>query len=96
EPVHDPVTVDAENAAGAFGGSGASVACLCSSDTLYAEQAADVAAALRAAGATRVLLAGRPGEAECATGYGTDGFVHAGGDAVALLTSLLDCMGVDA
>jgi methylmalonyl-CoA mutase len=95
EPVHDPVTVDATTVAEAFARSGAQVACLCSSDALYEEQAAPVAAALRAAGAGRVFLAGRPGAHEQAyTEAGVDGFVFAGGDAVAALTSVLDRMGV--
>src|SRR6185312_1772207 len=76
---------------GAFGGSGTTVACLCSSDTLYAEHAEAAAAALRAAGATRVFLAGRPGEHPYA---GVDDYVFAGGDAVAVLSSVLDHMGV--
>ncbi|MFH9105177.1 methylmalonyl-CoA mutase family protein [Streptomyces albus] len=98
QPVHDPVTVDAGTVARAFGDSGATVACLCSSDAVYAEEAAATAAALKEAGARRVLLAGRP-DAEARTAYlaaGIDEFVHAGGDAVAALTSLLDRMGVDA
>ncbi|MFJ9840337.1 methylmalonyl-CoA mutase family protein [Kitasatospora sp. NPDC101155] len=70
----------------AFAASGATVACLCSSDALYAEHAEAVAAALRAAGAQRVLLAGRLAEVPA----GVDEFIHAGGDAVAVLTSLLD------
>ena len=45
----------------AFKASGAKLACLCSSDEVYAEQAAEAAKALAAAGAT-VHLAGRPGE----------------------------------
>ncbi|WUD76558.1 methylmalonyl-CoA mutase small subunit [Streptomyces sp. NBC_00510] len=95
EPVHDPVTVDAATVAEAFARSGAQIACLCSSDALYEERAADVAAALKAAGAGRVFLAGRPGEHEQAyTAAGVDGFVFAGGDAVAVLTSVLDRMGV--
>ncbi|WP_405818450.1 methylmalonyl-CoA mutase family protein [Streptomyces sp. NBC_00838] len=95
EPVHDPVTVDAATAADAFERSGAAIACLCSSDPLYAEQAGDVAAALKSAGATRVYLAGRPGELrESLTRAGVDEFVAAGGDAVAQLTSALDHMGV--
>ncbi|MFF2184841.1 methylmalonyl-CoA mutase family protein [Streptomyces sp. NPDC058155] len=95
EPVHDPVTVDATTAADAFERSGAAIACLCSSDPLYAEQAGEVAAALKSAGATRVYLAGRPGELrESLTGAGVDEFVAAGGDAVAQLTSALDHMGV--
>ncbi|MFJ2866601.1 methylmalonyl-CoA mutase small subunit [Kitasatospora sp. NPDC087314] len=81
---------DAVAFAEAFTASGASVACLCSSDALYAEHAGAVAAALKAAGARRVLLAGRPGEQRAAyEAAGVDGFVAAGGDAVATLTGLL-------
>lgn len=95
EPVHDPVTVDASTAADAFTRSGATIACLCSSDPLYAEQAGEVAAALTSAGATRVYLAGRPGELrESLTRAGVEEFVAAGADAVAVLTSALDHMGV--
>ncbi|MFF8917598.1 methylmalonyl-CoA mutase small subunit [Streptomyces sp. NPDC015032] len=89
EPVHDPVSVDATTAAGAFESSGATVACLCSSDTLYAEQAGAVAEALGSAGAQRVFLAGRPAEYT-----GIDEYVFAGSDVVAVLSSLLDRMGV--
>ncbi|WP_327675048.1 methylmalonyl-CoA mutase family protein [Kitasatospora sp. NBC_00458] len=75
----------------AFAASGARVACLCSSDALYGEHAGAVAAALKAAGARRVLLAGRPGEQrEAYQAAGVDEFVFAGGDAVATLASLLD------
>ncbi|MFF2324582.1 MULTISPECIES: methylmalonyl-CoA mutase small subunit [unclassified Streptomyces] len=89
EPVHDPVSVDAATAADAFRASGARVACLCSSDTLYAEQAGAVAEALGTAGAERVFLAGRPGEYT-----GVDEYVFAGCDVVAVLSSVLDRMGV--
>lgn len=89
EAVHDPVSVDAASAADAFRASGACVACLCSSDALYEQEAAAVAAALKSAGAERVFLAGRPGE------FGdVDAYVFAGCDAVAVLTSTLDLMGV--
>lgn len=95
QPVHDPVTVDAGNAADAFAASGARVACLCSSDALYEEQAAAVAEALKAAGALRVFLAGRPGELrKTYEKAGVDEFVVAGGDAVAVLGSVLDRIGV--
>ncbi|PCG87449.1 methylmalonyl-CoA mutase [Streptomyces sp. WZ.A104] len=89
EAVHDPVSVDAETAAGALTASGAGVACLCSSDALYAEQAEQVAGALKSAGAEQVFLAGRPGEYA-----GVDSYVFAGCDTVAVLTSVLDRMGV--
>ncbi|MFF0744667.1 methylmalonyl-CoA mutase family protein [Streptomyces sp. NPDC004111] len=95
EPVHDPVTVDPDTVADAFRASGAPVACVCSSDALYAEQAAGVAAALKEAGARTVFLAGRPGEAEeTYRSAGVDEFVFAGSDAVATLTSVLDRMEV--
>ncbi|MEU1213225.1 methylmalonyl-CoA mutase small subunit [Streptomyces sp. NPDC005790] len=89
EPVHQPVSVDASTAAEAFRASGATTACLCSTDTLYAEQADAVASALRAAGAERIILAGRPGEYA-----GADVHVFAGCDVVAVLSSELDRMGV--
>ncbi|MEV8364584.1 methylmalonyl-CoA mutase family protein [Streptomyces niveus] len=95
EPVHDPVTVDATTVAGALTASGATLACLCSSDPLYAEQAAQVATALKAAGATRVYLAGRPGEQrETLIRAGVDEFVAVGDDAVAVLSAALDHLGV--
>ncbi|MEU3792819.1 methylmalonyl-CoA mutase family protein [Streptomyces fructofermentans] len=74
---------------GAFEDSGATEACLCSSDALYEERAAEVAGALREAGAGHVSLAGRPGEYP-----GVDAFVFAGCDAVAVLGAALDRMGV--
>ncbi|MEV7611476.1 methylmalonyl-CoA mutase family protein [Streptomyces sp. NPDC089799] len=90
EAVHDPVSVDAATAGAAFTASGAAMAVLCSSDALYEEQAAGVAESLRAAGATTVFLAGRPGTAADAV----DEYVFAGCDAVAVLSSVLDRMGV--
>ncbi|MDX2395152.1 methylmalonyl-CoA mutase subunit beta [Streptomyces sp. DK15] len=91
EPVHDPVSVNPDTAAAAYAASGADgMAVLCSSDALYEEQAEAVAAALRSAGATTVFLAGRPGTAEQAV----DEYVFAGCDAVAVLSSVLDRMGV--
>lgn len=89
EPVHDPVSVDASTAAEAFAASGATVACLCSTDALYAEQAEAVASALQTAGAQRVFLAGRPAEYP-----DVDAYVFAGCDVVAVLSSVLDRMGV--
>jgi methylmalonyl-CoA mutase len=65
---------------------GADLVCLCSSDKVYAEQAADAAGALQISGTKHIYLAGRPGELEAAlrTG-GIDDFVFAGGDALATL-----------
>ncbi|MFD7590003.1 methylmalonyl-CoA mutase family protein [Kitasatospora sp. NPDC059811] len=83
-------SVDPAAFAEAFTASGATAACLCSSDAQYGEHAEAVAGALKAAGAGRVLLAGRLGEVPA----GVDEFIHAGGDAIAVLTSLLDQIGV--
>ncbi|WP_411141960.1 methylmalonyl-CoA mutase family protein [Streptomyces sp. x-80] len=95
EAVHEPASVDAGSVADAFVRSGAGVACLCSGDAVYAEQAAAVAAALKSAGALRVHLAGRPGERRAHyVEAGVDSFVFAGCDAVEVLTSALDVMEV--
>jgi methylmalonyl-CoA mutase len=74
---------------GGFEDSGATEAVLCSSDALYAEQAEQAAASLRAAGARHVFLAGRP-----ADHAGIDSYVFAGCDAVDVLSATLDRMGV--
>ncbi|MEU6543174.1 methylmalonyl-CoA mutase family protein [Streptomyces sp. NPDC046859] len=74
---------------GTFEESGATEACLCSSDAVYEEQAAEAAGRLKAAGASHVFLAGRPGDHP-----GVDGHVFAGCDAVAVLSATLDRMGV--
>jgi methylmalonyl-CoA mutase len=72
--------------AAAFEASGAALACLCSSDKVYAGQAAAAAKALQAAGAKHIYLAGRPGEQEAALrASGVNEFVYAGGDALAML-----------
>ncbi|MEU0488510.1 methylmalonyl-CoA mutase family protein [Nocardiopsis sp. NPDC006139] len=82
---HQPGPLEsADDAARAFAESGLRVAVLCSSEKLYAEHAPSVVAALRDAGAERVLLAGAPRE------LGVDAFLHQGCDAVALLTELVD------
>ena len=72
--------------AAAFKASGADIACLCSSDKVYAGQAEAAAKALQAAGARHIYLAGRPGEQEAALrGAGVSDFIFAGGDALAML-----------
>jgi methylmalonyl-CoA mutase len=74
----------------AFSESGTGVACICGSDRSYAEEAADVATALKKAGAIAVILAGKP------TGAYDDvtGFVYTGCDALEALTSTLETLGV--
>ena len=70
--------------------SGARLACLCSSDDVYAREAVAAAQALGGAGAS-VWLAGRPGVLEPAlTQAGVSGFVFAGCDALAALRAAHD------
>src|SRR6266702_4169810 len=77
---------DPAKLAAAFKTSGAELACLCSSDKVYAGQAEAAAKALQTAGARHIYLAGRPAEAEAALrAAGVTGFAFAGGDSLATL-----------
>lgn len=70
----------------AFKDSGASLACLCSSDKVYAAEAADAAKALASAGAKHIYLAGKPGDlAAELKSAGVESFVVAGADALETL-----------
>jgi len=74
----------------AFRHSGARVACLCGNDRSYGEQAEEIAAGLRAAGAIDVYTAGKP------AGYrGITEYVYTGCDALTVLRGLLRKLGVD-
>ncbi|MBN9291863.1 MAG: methylmalonyl-CoA mutase, partial [Hyphomicrobium denitrificans] len=78
-----------DDAAAAFKASGATAACICSSDAVNAALAQPTAEALKKAGAKLVLMAGRPGDAEAALkAAGVDQFLFAGADAVATLKAL--------
>jgi methylmalonyl-CoA mutase len=72
-------TESPEEVAEAFRKTGSAVAVLCSTDALYGERAEATAAALREAGAARILLAGK-GSYE-----GVDGYLFAGCDALAVI-----------
>ena len=77
---------DPAKLAAAFKASGAALACLCSSDKVYADHAVAAAKGLTGAGAKHIYLAGRPGEQEAALrAAGVSDFVFAGGDALAIL-----------
>lgn len=77
--------------AAAFRASGASVACICSSDAVYVHSAASAAAALRSAGAARVYLAGKPaGHEQAWREAGVDEFVSVGCDVLDVVTRALD------
>jgi methylmalonyl-CoA mutase len=73
--------------------SGAALACLCSSDKVYARRAVAAAQALQNAGARHIYLAGRPGEQEAALREaGVSDFIFAGGDALVLLQKAYEAM----
>jgi methylmalonyl-CoA mutase len=70
----------------AFQQAGTGWVCLCSSDAIYAKEAQRAAQVLTAAGATRIYLAGRPGQAEATWRQaGVSTFIYAGCDALATL-----------
>ena len=78
----------------AFKASGAKLVCLCSSDKVYAAEAADTAKALTAAGASPIYLAGRPGEIEAKLkAAGVQDFIYVGCDVVATLKAAHDNLG---
>jgi methylmalonyl-CoA mutase len=85
------------DAGAAFAAAGTPIACLCSSDKVYAELGESTAGALKAAGAAQVLLAGLPKAQKSALeAAGVDTFIHAGCDAVAVLEALQGILGVHA
>ncbi len=79
----------------AFVASGGGLAVICSSDAVYTDRAAATATALRAAGASRIYLAGAPGERrEELLAAGVDEFIHVGVDVLASLRTAHDLEGV--
>ena len=79
----------------AFKASGAQLACLCSSDEVYARDAASAAKALAAAGAMHIYLAGRPKDAEPFKAAGVGTFIFAGCDALATLRAAHAILGAE-
>ena len=78
-----------EHLAERFLASGSRVAVLCGADERYAAEGAAAAAALEAAGAAAVWLAGRPGKNETAwREAGVDGFLYLGCDVLAVLDAM--------
>ncbi|MPZ56957.1 MAG: methylmalonyl-CoA mutase [Rhizobiales bacterium] len=79
----------------AFKRSGASLACLCSSNAVYGRNAAAAAQALKSAGASHLYLAGRPRDqidALAQAGVGT--FLAAGSDVLATLRGAYAILGI--
>jgi methylmalonyl-CoA mutase len=88
---------DTGAAAKAFTESNTKLACICSSDAVYAVMAADAARALTTAGARPIYLAGRPGEDRPSlrdAGVGT--FIHQGCDMLEVLETAHDLLGIRA
>jgi methylmalonyl-CoA mutase len=80
----------------AYKAAGAALACLCSTDKIYEKEANAAAAALKAAGARHLYLAGRPGEREAALqAAGVQSFIYEGCDALATLKSAYDILGIE-
>jgi methylmalonyl-CoA mutase len=90
EPLATP-----EDAGRAFAASGARIACLTSSDAVYADLGAATVQALRAAGAERVDVAGRQSEpvATALHAAGIDSCIASGADRLAILTGLHRALG---
>lgn len=87
----------AAEAAAAFVDSGAPIAIICGSDASYDDVAVAFAQALKAAGAKRVYLAGRPGERKADyEAAGIDEFVSVGVDVLDAMTRLHAQLGVSA
>ncbi len=81
-----PAAGTAEELAEAFKGSDCELVCICGADARYEAEAEQAAKALRAAGAGRIYLAGKPGQMKQAyLDSGIDEFIFVGVDVVASL-----------
>jgi methylmalonyl-CoA mutase len=81
----------------AFRQSEAKLACLCSTDAIYAREAIAAATALTAAGCRHLYLAGRPAadSASALRAAGVEDFVYAGCDALAVLGTVHRKLGLE-
>ncbi|MEQ1650157.1 MAG: methylmalonyl-CoA mutase family protein [Hyphomicrobiaceae bacterium] len=83
-----------QDAGKAFADSGATVACICSSDAVYGELGEATASVLKTAGAKRVIIAGRPKDIDVALkAAGVDSFIFSGSDMLATLGDLQAVLG---
>ncbi len=79
----------------AFATSGATIACVCGADETYALLGEATVSLLKSAGATHVLLAGRPKAEDVALkAAGVDTFIFAGCDMIETLTDVQTALGV--
>lgn len=86
-----PASADAGRA---FAESGLNIACICGTDEAYDLQGEAVAGVLKQAGAQRVYLAGRPGNAAQLKAAGVDGFWFSGADMIESLRELHGALGL--
>ena len=78
-------------AANAFSKSNAKIACICSSDDYYAEEAVNAAEALKAAGCKHIFLAGKGGDlAQALQTAGVSSFIYIGCDALTIMNEALN------
>ena len=90
----DSIT-DAAQITDAYKKSGARLACICSSDSVYEELGVETAAALNSAGADHIFLAGRPGDlGDALVQAGVNTFVYAGCDIIDILETTYAALGV--
>jgi methylmalonyl-CoA mutase len=95
EAVPSAPLYNSADAGKAFADSFTRAVAICSSDAVYAELAEATAGVLKAAGATHVLLAGRPkGQEQALRAAGVDDFLFAGCDAMATLSRLHEVLDV--
>jgi methylmalonyl-CoA mutase len=88
-------SVPGADLAAAFRQSGATLACLCSSDEVYADQAVAAATALAGAGAAHIYLAGRPGKnAEDLQKANIKTFIFTGCDVLSVLRDAQQKLGL--
>ncbi len=93
----EAVYAHAPQIAADFAASGCIAAVIVGADTAYDAHAAETAAALKAAGARWVILAGRPGDHEQAwRGAGVDQFIFAGRDALDMIERVHAGVGISA
>jgi methylmalonyl-CoA mutase len=87
----EAIQIDGSAIAGRVAGA---VACLCTSDSVYAREGITAARVLRAAGARHIYLAGRPHDAASFTAAGVGTFIYSGCDALATLRGAHDILGI--
>ncbi len=88
----EAVTVDSS---GAYDKSVSPIACICSSDEVYENEATGAAKALKDAGAESIYSVGRPAEfRKNLRQAGVDGFIHQGCDIIETLENTHDMLGL--